>query len=354
MVYAPLAARVGLRRSARNIFLPTNPVGEGLRSRDVQGEFEKSISLDQAQIPDIDLPDTRTRRRIMNLSEGTGALGAAGDHPTGISRRSFFKRASVAGATSAVALSGLVGLASALDSEAHAANDDDKHEGRGLRKGDRDILVAAEIAEALAVTTYSNIINIAPFFTRLESDDQGYLMAALQEEMSHYLLEQSVTNQPSPFSAFYYPLNMFADAQTTLNTLVTLEDAFIAAYLIGVRNFSTPQLRVTAARIMGIESDHRTLARVVGPGVAALDGGPIEKITGIQGVAESVDPPNNNGYERTLCLTKIEEAVQALLPFVDVTAAKAAGFDTSKAYAFESFTPKLPSALGEFISFSGC
>ena len=61
---------------------------------------------------------------------------------------------------------------------------------------------------------------------------------------------------------------MFADAQTTLNVLVTLEDAFIAAYLVGVRDFSTADLRVTAARIMGIESDHRTLARVVAPGVA--------------------------------------------------------------------------------------
>jgi hypothetical protein len=96
---------------------------------------------------------------------------------------------------------------------------------------------------------------------------------------------------------------MFADAQTTLNTLVTLEDAFIAAYLIGVRNFSTRDLRVTAARIMGIESDHRTLARVLAGDVAPQDGGPIETITGIQGVAESADPPNNNGYERTLCLT---------------------------------------------------
>ena len=63
---------------------------------------------------------------------------------------------------------------------------------------------------------------------------------------------------------------MFADAQTTLNTLVTLEDAFIAAYLVGVREFSTADLRVTAARIMGIESDHRTLARVVAPGVASI------------------------------------------------------------------------------------
>jgi hypothetical protein len=95
-----------------------------------------------------------------------------------------------------------------------------------VNRGDRNILIAAEIAEALAVTTYSNIINTAPFFTRLASDDQGYLAGALQEEMSHYLLEQSVTGQPSPFTSFFYPVNMFADAQTTLNTLVSLEDAF--------------------------------------------------------------------------------------------------------------------------------
>src|SRR6266566_5085570 len=131
---------------------------------------------------------------------------------------------------------------------------------------------------------------------------------------------------------------MFSDAQTTLNVLVTLEDAFIAAYLVGVRQFSTADLRVTAARIMGIESDHRTLARVVGPGVSATDGGPIETITGIQGVAESVDPPNNNGYERTLCWTEIQQAVQALTPFADMTAAQKSGFDITKPYIFQPFT----------------
>ena len=136
--------------------------------------------------------------------------------------------------------------------------------GGGPTSGDVAILGAAQIAEALAVTTYTNIINTAPFFKRLADDDQGYLKAARQEEMSHYLLEKSVTGKPSPFTTFYYPPKMFSDAQTTLNVLVTLEDAFIAAYLVGVRDFSTPDLRVTAARIMGIESDHRTLARVVG------------------------------------------------------------------------------------------
>ncbi|PYV19286.1 MAG: hypothetical protein DMG21_02110 [Acidobacteria bacterium] len=254
------------------------------------------------------------------------------------------KRISVAGGGGFLGLSGLVKLASADGTQSSLVHN----------VQDVNILVAAEIAEALAVTTYSNIINVAPFFANLESDDQGYLQAARQEEMSHYLLEQSATGKPSPFTSFFYPPNMFADAQTTLNVLVTLEDAFIAAYLVGVRNFSTPDLRVTAARIMGIESDHRTLARVVGPGVAASDGGPIENITGIQGTAESVDPPNNNGYERTLCWTQIAQAVAALTPFVDAQAAQAAGFDTTKPFAFESFTPTLPSALGEFISFKGC
>lgn len=267
---------------------------------------------------------------------------------SGVDRRGFLRRASLAGAGS-LAFGSLLTVASAQEKQEDRDYDHDD-----LRKGDRDILIAAEIAEALAVTTYTNIINNAPFFTRLASDDQGYLQAARQEEMSHYLLEQSVTGEATPFTSFFYPKDMFDDAQTTLNVLVTLEDAFIAAYLVGVRNFSTANLRVTAARIMGIESDHRTLARVLAPGVAAADGGPIESVTGAQGVPESVDPPNNNGYERTLCWTRIEQAVQALTPFADINAAKAAGFDVSRSFAFEPFTPTLPNPLGAFVSFTGC
>ena len=257
-------------------------------------------------------------------------------------RKSFLKGAAVAGV-------GATGLGALAPAAALAKG----HGKGGLTHGDLKILKAAQIAEALAVTTYTNIINTAPFFKNLESDDQGYLMAAVQEEMSHYLLEESLTKKPTPFTMFYYPPKMFTDAQTTLNILVTLEDAFIAAYLIGVRNFSTADLRVTAARIMGIESDHRTLARVVGPGVAGSDGGPIEQITGIQKSAESVDPPNNNGYERTLLLKHIGQAVEALLPFAEKSAAEKAGFDTSKPYKFEPFTPKLANPLGEFHSLKG-
>ena len=270
-------------------------------------------------------------------------MNAPTNAASGLSRRSFLRTASLAGA-STLALG-------ALTPEILAESMKDDHS--PVKKGDIDILLAAQIAEALAVTTYSNIIDNAPFFKALPTDDQGYLIAARQEEMSHYLLEQSVTGEASPFTQFFYPNKMFSDAQTTLNVLVTLEDAFIAAYLVGVRNFSSDNLRVTAARIMGIESDHRTLARVVGPGVPSAFGGPIENITGASGVPESVDPPNNNGYERTQLWTSIDQAVNALLPFADFNAAKAAGFNTSQSFQFNSFTPTLPNPLGAFNSFAG-
>ena len=277
------------------------------------------------------------------MSSQHTAPAAGGETSEGTTRLGFLKGAAAAGAGAAglTALGGPVALARS------------RPRMHGPTKSDLTILGAAQIAEALAVTTYSNIISTAPFFKNLASDDQGYLKAALQEEMSHYLLEESLTRKKAGFTTFYYPKNMFADAQTTLNTLVTLEDAFIAAYLVGVREFSTADLRVTAARIMGIESDHRTLARVVAPGVASSDGGPIESITGIQKKAESVDPPNNNGYERTLGLKNIGQAVEALLPFAEPKAAEKAGFDASKPYKFQPFSPTLPGTLGAFHSVKG-
>jgi Ferritin-like domain len=299
----------------------------------------------------------KEQKHLQDVYTGSSANAERESKP---GRRSFLWMASLMGAGGTLALGSLLdGTAAKAKGRGDRDDDrgnDDRHDrdDAEAKQQDTDILIAAEIAEALAVTTYTNIINTARFFNRLPSDDQGYLIAAREEEMSHYLLEQSVTSQPSPFTTFFYPPKMFSDAQTTLNVLVTLEDAFIAAYLVGVRNFSTPDLRVTAARIMGIESDHRTLARVLGPDVSKLDGGPIEAIVGFAGVPESVDPPNNNGYERTLCWTKIAQAVAALTPFADLTAAKKAGFDITKPYVFQPFTPTLPSPLGAFVSFKGC
>jgi hypothetical protein len=287
----------------------------------------------------------------MNLSPRTETEKPC-ENITDFSRRSFFQHAAVAGAASALGLVALAQTAQAFADQPNPGHDPIK--GEAVTNSDVDIFTAAGIAEALAVTTYTTIVRTSGWFTRIPDDDQGYLYAARQEEMSHYLLVTSPTGSGSPFTTFYYPKNMFSSAQITLNTLVALEDAFIAAYLVGVRYLSTADLRVTAARIMGIESDHRTLARSLSGDVAAQDGGPIAKITGLQGVPENVHPPNNNGYERTLCLTNISQAVTALLPFIDKAHAHVAGFDVTKPKTFEPFTPHLSTPLGEYISFTGC
>jgi hypothetical protein len=73
--------------------------------------------------------------------------------------------------------------------------------------GDIQILLAAQIAEALAVTTYTNIIATSPFFTRIPVDEQGYLIAARQEEMSHYNLEKIGDKSRQPVHKIFLSSN---------------------------------------------------------------------------------------------------------------------------------------------------
>jgi hypothetical protein len=161
---------------------------------------------------------TSDRRENMSILEPNSLVRKDTAREAGTSRRSFLQRAAIAGAVGAAGTGGMLSFlsprAKAFNTLGHDGQDEDSDD---LKKRDNNILIAAEIAEALAVTTYTNIIDGAPFFRRLPSDDQGYLVAARQEEMSHYLLEQSVTDEPSPFKSFFYPKGMFQDAQTTLN-----------------------------------------------------------------------------------------------------------------------------------------
>ncbi|ARU42575.1 hypothetical protein CCB80_08440 [Armatimonadetes bacterium Uphvl-Ar1] len=178
---------------------------------------------------------------------------------------------------------------------------------------DASILGAAKIAEALATTMYTAIINDAPFFGTLSGENQAYIVAARDQEKFHYDLLFSATGSEHAQTNYFFPTGMFTNIATTINTLVTLEDAFIAAYLIGVKDLSTPALRVLAAQIMGVESDHRTLARLIGDDLG------LSAVTGLSGSPESVDPPNNNVYERTYGLTSIDQVVAALTPFLSMS-----------------------------------
>ena len=195
---------------------------------------------------------------------------------------------------------------------------------------DAKILAAAATAEALASVMYDNIIKNSPAYRQLSGNpnDQAYLVAGRQQEAIHYNVLVGAGASPLALD-FYFPTGMFTDPsfRTTVNTLTTLEDAFIAAYLIGVRDFSTNGSKVLAGQILGIECEHRAFARVI-----AADLG-LAATTGLSGTAEGVNGPtnaaNNLAFERTFsaALMTIDDVVKALGPFVTPGSA---GFDPTK------------------------
>jgi hypothetical protein len=182
---------------------------------------------------------------------------------------------------------------------------------------DAAIIGAAKVAEALAVTAYTGIINGAWFGT-LPQDDQNYFLAARDEEKYHFDLLNSAVPGDVPLT-YYFPSRAFNFSRRSIDLLVYLEDVFIAAYLVGVKDLSSPGLRVLAAQIMGVESDHRTLARIIGSELGRTT------VYGFDG-QESVDPPNNEVYKRTHGFENINQVVNKLLPFFDASAAAARGY----------------------------
>jgi hypothetical protein len=226
------------------------------------------------------------------------------------SRRGFLKAGlAVAGAATAAGLT--FGTAFAEDE-----GPDDGHSG-----GDStlDIFNGALTAEQLAVTFYYNALHASPvnFPSVLSADHIHYFEAGLWEEHRHAQLFAAVGAQslagPSP--KFFFPAGTFANEATFLAVLAALEDAFVAAYLAAIGEWSrggsrarrtvpdgfTPaQLAKIAGQIMGVEAEHRTLGRDVGN--AAV--------------------PNNRIFEKALFerigtpSDATGTAVGALLPFV--------------------------------------
>jgi hypothetical protein len=211
---------------------------------------------------------------VLDNASAANARGATTE-PVGQSRRECLKQLGFAGAslTTLGILAGCGGSGGGNSSSSTSTN--------------QSILNAAATAEALATTMYYNIITTPGgiYTNGLASNapDRAYLVAGYEEELNHYQFLVSQGAKPLA-KTLYFPNKMFTDPQTTVNTLITLEDAFIAAYLIGVRDFSTNGLKVIAGQIMGIEAEHRALGRVI---VGDLG---LTSVTGLAG-SESVVPP---------------------------------------------------------------
>ncbi len=270
-------------------------------------------------------------------------------------RRGFMKGTGIAG-LGITAMSILAGL------PLHASDGDDDGDDKGENSKNpayqdtaAEIFTAALIAEDLATTFYYNGLvgrviqdpNLAgPGGTATDVTSAGnagnvnYLQAALTEEIDHANLLRSLLGISSaakdPVQTFHFPKGSFDTLSAFTGLLDALENAFIGAYMTAVQEFAhmasdasariargrgaddlkyTPkQLEYYAkvsASIMGIESEHRVLGRVI----------------------SNTNPANNLAYEQTDGLTAVyngpHSAVVALTPFL--TASTGPGYSFADA-----------------------
>lgn len=215
----------------------------------------------------------------------------------------------------------------------------------------QQIFTAALIAEDLAITMYYNSLvggviedpNLAGSGGDLTNPESlanvGYLQGALSEEIAHANLLRSLiggsTPSGDPVQTFYFPTGSFDTLQNFFPVLLALETAFIGAYLIAVKEFSLMSARIepfvlpqfdstgkqytsaqlsyfaeVAASILGVESEHRTLARAIPsimPGETTFAG-------------TNLFPSDNLNFEQTDGLESIysgsKSAVVALTGFI--------------------------------------
>ncbi len=268
-----------------------------------------------------------------------------------LGRRSFLRQAGILGLGTAAA----AGLTLANPTTARA----DEHESSAERELEREqekdtvaqIFTAALIAEDLATTFYYNAL-VGPVIQDVNLAGPGgsakhvkptgnfgnvaYIRAALTEEIAHADLFRSLLGikHPSadPVQTFFFPSGTFDTLAAFTGLLDALENAFIGAYLNAIQELSRlagskryrpsvdddkkpgytaedlEYFAKVAASIMGVESEHRVLGRVI----------------------SNSNPANNRLYEQTDGINAVyngpHSAVVALTPFLTSSTGPAASF----------------------------
>jgi hypothetical protein len=224
-----------------------------------------------------------------------------------------------------------------------------------------EIQTAFLIAEDLATTFYYNGLiggviqdpNLAGpggSATKVTSSGNAgnvdYLRAALTQEYDHAnYFRQLLTGSASgasadPYQTFYFPAGTFSTLSSFLGILNALENAFIGAYIVSIQEYATKGalaqsgvynfeadkkytatqyevLAKAAGSILGVESEHRVLGRVI----------------------SNTNPANNVTYEQLDGLQSIyngpNSAVAALTPFL--TSSTGPGYSLATAIANQKY-----------------
>lgn len=124
----------------------------------------------------------------------------------------------------------------------------------------QNILNIAATAEVLAT-----IVNtVGPEKVELDAVTKLNIQAAAREELIHYEALTGALGAKPLTTTIYVPDEVFASKENLLNTLVTGDQIFVNAYLLGTSVFARtgkmPKQARYAAEIMGVEAVHRALA----------------------------------------------------------------------------------------------
>ncbi|MGA9585068.1 MAG: ferritin-like domain-containing protein [Terracidiphilus sp.] len=269
-----------------------------------------------------------------------------------LARRKFLTQAGMLGLGAAASLTlGGTRVARADEKESSAEAAEEAAQAKDTVK---EIFTAALIAEDLASTFYYNGLigaviqdpNLAgPGGSANNVSSSGnagnvnYIQAALTQELHHAALFRSLLGiaeaSQDPVQTFYFPAGTFDTLSAFTGLLDALENAFIGAYLNAIQEFASKSAAMksrdgrwrepgdsgysaeqldyfakVSATIMGVESEHRVLGRVI----------------------SNSNPANNINYEGTDGLNAVyngsKSAVAALTPFLTSS--------TGPGYSFEA------------------
>jgi hypothetical protein len=251
------------------------------------------------------------------------------DDPTGIMAylQARVSRAQLLKATAVGALVAVVpGTAKAASGKVEYPFFPETTSGRYTSEQVRDIVVALHTMEHLAVTVLGAAVNSSSLNLAGNATLLAIVRAALMEDQLHAELMDAILapalgipvgvpafpdlwlqGTPSqtvttPFSRIKFTLPdaaILKDQKTFFSTIEGAENIFVGAYVAAVREFAEigqPMLAKWAAQILGVEAEHRALART-----ALVLTGDTSKI-----------PPNNKGHETDLFLY-VKDAAMALI-----------------------------------------
>lgn len=142
----------------------------------------------------------------------------------------------------------------------------------------QEIINIAVTAEAFAVTALGGALdNAANGTLALNAEQIQTLTAARAEEQAHY--QFLITSGAKPLTTtFTVPdPKIVTDVPTFLKTLITLEEAFIAAYLAAAQEFATlgeARLAQVALQIGAVEAEHRAGVRFYAIQAGVISGTP--------------------------------------------------------------------------------